>query len=209
MRSSRVRRGPSASRRSGSNWRGSGPPTFIPRLDSPQVVEGGSGYGTTVGAAGAGRVRPAPRGRPRPPRRVVRGTIWENGWLYSPAMRGFAPTILLCLAVHLARPVDAQAPTVTQIAASWHILALLSDGTVSAMGDNRFGQLGDGSSEGRAAACSVLRCTRENGPLHRATRQRPLHASWRWRSDCAMSLPAHGTGQAAALPRPHQSNRCQ
>lgn len=32
--------------------------------------------------------------------------------------------------------------TVTQIAASWHILALLSDGTVSALGNNRSGQLG-------------------------------------------------------------------
>ena len=52
-------------------------------------------------------------------------------------------TILLCLAIHLARsPLDAQAPTVTQIAASWHILALLSDGTVSALGNNRSGQLG-------------------------------------------------------------------
>jgi alpha-tubulin suppressor-like RCC1 family protein len=39
-------------------------------------------------------------------------------------------------------PLDAQAPTVTQIAASWHILALLSDGTVSALGNNRSGQLG-------------------------------------------------------------------
>jgi hypothetical protein len=57
-------------------------------------------------------------------------------------MHRLAPTIL-CLAFHLAlRPLGAQAPTVTQIAASWHILALLSDGTVSAMGDNRFGQLG-------------------------------------------------------------------
>jgi alpha-tubulin suppressor-like RCC1 family protein len=58
-------------------------------------------------------------------------------------MRRLAPAILLCLALHLAlRPLGAQAPTVTQIAASWHILALLSDGTVSAMSENRFGQLG-------------------------------------------------------------------
>ena len=41
------------------------------------------------------------------------------------------------------RPAAGQAPvTVTQIAASWHILALLSDGTVSALGNNRSGQLG-------------------------------------------------------------------
>jgi alpha-tubulin suppressor-like RCC1 family protein len=55
--------------------------------------------------------------------------------------------ILLGLAIPLAwRPLGAQAPTqaptVTQIAASWHILALLSDGTVAAMGNNRSGQLG-------------------------------------------------------------------
>lgn len=40
-------------------------------------------------------------------------------------------------------PLRAQAPvTVTEIAASWHILALLSDGTVAALGNNRSGQLG-------------------------------------------------------------------
>lgn len=36
----------------------------------------------------------------------------------------------------------AQAPTVVEIAASWHILALLSDGSVVALGENRSGQLG-------------------------------------------------------------------
>jgi alpha-tubulin suppressor-like RCC1 family protein len=57
--------------------------------------------------------------------------------------RRCARTILLCLAIALALcSGGAQAPTVTQIAASWHILVLLSDGTVSAMGENRFGQLG-------------------------------------------------------------------
>jgi len=51
--------------------------------------------------------------------------------------------ILLIVTGHLASyPLGAQVLTVTQIAASWHILALLSDGTVSAMGENRFGQLG-------------------------------------------------------------------
>ncbi|MDX2059244.1 MAG: hypothetical protein SFV24_15655 [Gemmatimonadales bacterium] len=40
------------------------------------------------------------------------------------------------------RSLGAQAPTVTQIAAAGHILALLSDGTVTALGNNRSGQLG-------------------------------------------------------------------
>lgn len=59
-------------------------------------------------------------------------------------MRRFAIAVAIALAVHsTARPVSAQAPTtVTEIAASWHILALLSDGTVSALGSNRSGQLG-------------------------------------------------------------------
>jgi alpha-tubulin suppressor-like RCC1 family protein len=39
-------------------------------------------------------------------------------------------------------PLTAQAPTVRQIAASWHVLVLLSDGSVTALGENRFGQLG-------------------------------------------------------------------
>jgi alpha-tubulin suppressor-like RCC1 family protein len=47
------------------------------------------------------------------------------------------------VAFGVGRPLDAQAPpTVTQISASWHILTLLSDGTVSALGNNRSGQLG-------------------------------------------------------------------
>jgi alpha-tubulin suppressor-like RCC1 family protein len=58
-------------------------------------------------------------------------------------MHRLGVALLLCIAIPLAwRPLGAQAPTVTQIAASWHILALLSDGTVSALGENRFGQLG-------------------------------------------------------------------
>jgi alpha-tubulin suppressor-like RCC1 family protein len=58
-------------------------------------------------------------------------------------MRRLTPAILLCVALPLVlRPLGAQAPTVVQIAASWHILALLSDGTVSALGNNRSGQLG-------------------------------------------------------------------
>ncbi len=58
-------------------------------------------------------------------------------------MRRLTLAIALCLALPLLlRPLGAQAPTVVQIAASWHILALLSDGTVSALGNNRSGQLG-------------------------------------------------------------------
>ncbi len=59
-------------------------------------------------------------------------------------MRRLALVVLLGLAAHSGVcPLGAQAPaTVTQIAASWHILALLSDGTVSALGNNRSGQLG-------------------------------------------------------------------
>lgn len=50
---------------------------------------------------------------------------------------------LICVAILVGgRSLGAQGPTVTQIAASWHILALLSDGTVSAAGNNRSGQLG-------------------------------------------------------------------
>jgi len=59
-------------------------------------------------------------------------------------MRHAACVVLLGVAaIGAASPLRAQAPvTVTQIAASWHILALLSDGTVSALGNNRSGQLG-------------------------------------------------------------------
>lgn len=57
-------------------------------------------------------------------------------------MRHLAIAVIGCLAIQLApRPIDAQGPTVTQIAASLHILVLLSDGTVSALGNNRSGQL--------------------------------------------------------------------
>lgn len=59
-------------------------------------------------------------------------------------MRRAARLVLLVLAtVSATASPRAQAPvTVTGIAASWHILALLSDGTVSALGNNRSGQLG-------------------------------------------------------------------
>ena len=58
-------------------------------------------------------------------------------------MRHLAIAVIGCLAIQLApRPLDAQGISVTQIAASWHILALLSDGSVSALGNNRSGQLG-------------------------------------------------------------------
>ncbi len=59
-------------------------------------------------------------------------------------MRRFALVILVALAAQAAmRPLGALAQTtVTQIAASWHILALLSDGRVTALGNNRSGQLG-------------------------------------------------------------------
>ena len=59
-------------------------------------------------------------------------------------MHRFVLVVVLALGVHGAvRPLGAQAPvTVTEIAASWHILALLSDGTVVALGNNRSGQLG-------------------------------------------------------------------
>lgn len=57
-------------------------------------------------------------------------------------MRRFGLAIIVGLAITAAgRPLGAQSPTVTQIAASWHILALLSDGTVAAAGNNRSGQL--------------------------------------------------------------------
>jgi alpha-tubulin suppressor-like RCC1 family protein len=57
-------------------------------------------------------------------------------------MRRLSLTIPLCAAVFLSLgPLAAQAPTVTQIAGSTHILVLLSDGTVSALGGNEFGQL--------------------------------------------------------------------
>lgn len=58
-------------------------------------------------------------------------------------MRRFACAILGGLALLVAGgSLAAQPPTVTQIAASWHILTLLSDGTVTATGNNRSGQLG-------------------------------------------------------------------
>ena len=39
-------------------------------------------------------------------------------------MRRLKVAILVCLAIHVAwRPIGAQAPTVTEIAASWHILS--------------------------------------------------------------------------------------
>lgn len=58
-------------------------------------------------------------------------------------MRRLCLIALLCAADHLLLgPLGAQAPTVTQIAGSTHILVLLSDGTVSAMGANGAGQLG-------------------------------------------------------------------
>jgi len=62
-------------------------------------------------------------------------------------MRRLTSTIALCLVLHLAlqppaAQVGAQSPTVTQIAASTHILVLLSDGTVTALGVNQFGQVG-------------------------------------------------------------------
>ncbi len=63
--------------------------------------------------------------------------------VYNEIMRRLLIVILACLAFHPALGLlDAQAPTVTQIAGSNHILVLLSDGTVSALGANRFGQLG-------------------------------------------------------------------
>ena len=59
------------------------------------------------------------------------------------AMRRLFAIALLCAAHHLLlSPLGAQTPTVTQIAGSTHILVLLSDGTVSAMGQNGAGQLG-------------------------------------------------------------------
>lgn len=59
-------------------------------------------------------------------------------------MRRAARLVLLVLATGGATvSLRAQTPvTVTGIAASWHILALLSDGTVAALGNNRSGQLG-------------------------------------------------------------------
>jgi len=58
-------------------------------------------------------------------------------------MRRPSSIALLCATVLLLLgPLGAQAPTVTQIAGSTHILVLLSDGTVSAMGANHAGQLG-------------------------------------------------------------------
>lgn len=58
-------------------------------------------------------------------------------------MHRFPLAIVLGLACCVAgHPVSAQAPTVTQIAASTHILVLLSDGTVAALGNNEFGQVG-------------------------------------------------------------------
>lgn len=58
-------------------------------------------------------------------------------------MRRLSSIALLCATVCLLLdPLGAQAPTVTQIAGSTHILVLLSDGTVSAMGQNGAGQLG-------------------------------------------------------------------
>lgn len=62
----------------------------------------------------------------------------------SSIMRRFARLVFVALiGWAVLRPLGAQpSTTVTQIAASWHILALLSDGTVSALGNNRSGQLG-------------------------------------------------------------------
>ena len=78
-------------------------------------------------------------------RRVRRETLdqrWEREHILL-SMRRLAIAILFCVAGHLAvTPLSAQAPNITQIAASWHILVLLSDGTVTALGDNRFGQTG-------------------------------------------------------------------
>ena len=68
-----------------------------------------------------------------------------KGTRLAPDMSRAAVLLVASLVAAAWRPAAGQAPTtvtVTQIAASWHILALLSDGSVSALGNNRSGQLG-------------------------------------------------------------------
>jgi alpha-tubulin suppressor-like RCC1 family protein len=74
---------------------------------------------------------------------VTRRTFMTTARAALPRAPRLLLAILLCATFPVMwRPLGAQTPTVTQIAASWHILVLLSDGTVSALGENRAGQLG-------------------------------------------------------------------
>ncbi|MFN0180321.1 MAG: RCC1 domain-containing protein [Gemmatimonadales bacterium] len=58
------------------------------------------------------------------------------------SLRQVTSAVLLVCALNPERPAAAQTPTVTQIAAAQHILVVWSDGSVTAAGANRSGQLG-------------------------------------------------------------------